>query len=238
MVFRIAVVEDDSFERERLKKYLNTFEKREGDSFIVKEFSNGKTFADEFCPDFDIVFLDVGLPGLNGISVAKEIRKKDSGVTIVFITSMKEYAIEGYSVQAYDYIVKPLDYGSFKMKFDRLYRKVARSKSDDYITVTLNKAPKKIIIKDIIYVEIVKHNLWFHCFNEEFSLRGSMDEIYLTLSGNGFERCNSCYLVNLRYVDEIKPASVVVAGNELSVSRGKRQNFLLSYARFLGGNKC
>ena len=44
MVFRIAVVEDDSFERERLKKYLNTFEKREGDSFIVKEFSNGKTF--------------------------------------------------------------------------------------------------------------------------------------------------------------------------------------------------
>lgn len=119
-MIEIAIVEDEQREAELLERLLADYAKGRDRAVSVKKFYNPKEFLDGFNQSFDIVFLDICMPELSGMDVARRLREANSRVLIVFVTNMLQYAIEGYSVQASDFIVKPVNAPAVNRIMNRL----------------------------------------------------------------------------------------------------------------------
>lgn len=117
---RIAIVEDEKAYRNTLLEYLRQFQEESGMDIEVKEYENGNLIMWDYRPYYDAVFMDIEMPGMDGMEAARCIRKVDEQVIIVFITNVARYAVQGYEVGALDFIVKPVTYTSFKMKMQKI----------------------------------------------------------------------------------------------------------------------
>ncbi len=108
MVFRLAIVEDEKQDSDLLQSHIHHFftENCPDDSFQVTVFDNAGVFIEQYRPDYDLIFLDIQMPGLNGMEAATALRKKDSSVLLVFVTNMAQYAVRGYDVNAAGFILK------------------------------------------------------------------------------------------------------------------------------------
>lgn len=113
-MIRIAIVEDDRHDREALKKCLNRYEKENQVKFSVTEFQDGEDIVTDYTASYDLIILDIEMAFLNGMKAAEKIRELDTNVIIIFITNMPQYAIQGYKVNALDYILKPISYLSIQ----------------------------------------------------------------------------------------------------------------------------
>ena len=107
-MIRIALVEDDPAYAEQLLSYLKEYEKESKERISVQTFSDGEDIVTEYRADYDIILMDVEMKFMDGMSAAEEIRKMDTEVVIIFITNMPQYAIQGYRVDALDYVLKPV----------------------------------------------------------------------------------------------------------------------------------
>ena len=236
-MFRIAIVEDEQEEYERLNGMIARYgEENDGSEFQTTWFSDGQSFLSKNTEEYNLLFLDIQMPGVNGMELAKEIRKRDRQVLIVFVTNMAQYAIEGYDVQAYDFILKPLNYCSFSMKFKRICNKLGHDVRDAQIMLVSGATKKRVKIAAITYIEVSGHNLFIHMTDGDFRMRGSISDMEKRLAAYHFVRCNVCYLVNLKHIDELRGDFVVVDGSELRISYSKKQAFLNEFAMYMGGN--
>lgn len=238
-MIRIAIVEDEPDASETLKNMIQKFgaEHAPSAAFDIAVFSDAETFLRDL-RDYEVIFLDIQMDGMSGMDAAREIRKRNEEVLIVFVTNMAQYAIESYEVEAYDFILKPLSYHNFFMKFRRILKKIAHLSNDDYCTLTTRFETRKVKIKDIIYVESCNHNLIFHIHGgEEVRITGStMNEWERKLTPYYFIRCNSGFLVNLKYVSAVRGEYVETEGQKLHISRSRRQSFLAAFAKYVGGS--
>ena len=123
---KIAVVDDSPRDLQLIKGYVERYFKEKGGDYQVWTFENGLDFLDEEKLSFDIVFMDVEMPHLNGIETARNFRKRDKMAVLVFITNMAQYAIHGYEVDAIEYMVKPVEYYNFSDKMEKALRFVKR----------------------------------------------------------------------------------------------------------------
>ena len=126
-MIRIALVEDDPAYAEQLLSYLKEYEKESKERISVQTFSDGEDIVTEYRADYDIILMDVEMKFMDGMSAAEKIRKMDTEVVIIFITNMPQYAIQGYKVNALDYILKPISYFSFSESMVRALAKVKTS---------------------------------------------------------------------------------------------------------------
>ena len=115
-MYKVAIVEDDPQSRETAAALLRRYAQEHALSFELTSFPDGAAIADGYRPLYDIIFLDIEMPHLDGMKTAHLIREKDEHVVLVFITNVARYAVKGYEVQAMDYILKPLSYDSFSPK--------------------------------------------------------------------------------------------------------------------------
>ena len=106
-MFKISIIEDDNDNCKTLVEALNNYMKKKILDFQIISFPNAENFISTYSNDVDIIFMDIELPGINGMEASKLIRQKDQKVIIVFITNMASFAIEGYQVNALDFILKP-----------------------------------------------------------------------------------------------------------------------------------
>ena len=135
-MIRIAIVEDDRHDREALKKCLNRYEKENQVKFSVTEFQDGEDIVTDYTASYDLIILDIEMAFLNGMKAAEKIRELDTNVIIIFITNMPQYAIQGYKVNALDYILKPISYFSFSESMVRALAKI-KTPEKEYITIVL-----------------------------------------------------------------------------------------------------
>ena len=112
-MIHIAIVEDDVHDKARLKKCLKRYEEETQRRFEVTEFSDGEDIITEYMAKYDLILMDIEMTFMNGMSAARRIREMDPDVELIFITNMPQYAIQGYKVNALDYLLKPLSYFSF-----------------------------------------------------------------------------------------------------------------------------
>lgn len=238
MIYNIAIVEDENDAAETLTKMINKYQADGGgDSFRITRYANALTFLMEDCLKFDIIFLDIQLPDINGLETARKIREKDEDIIIVFVTNMAQYAVESYEVHAYDFILKPVKYGHFLMKFKRVLKALEHKCNDDMITLSTRFEKKRVRILDIIFVEVINHDLFFHLSNDEFRITGTMNEIEKQLAPYHFVRLSVGYLANLKYVTAVRGEYAVVGGQELRISRSRRQAFMTTFAKYAGGSE-
>lgn len=234
-LIKTIIVEDDREQADVTKAMLERFSKESGEFlFDVSWFDSPMDFLESYRFDADIIFLDIKMPGINGMDVAREIRKNDSDVTLVFITSLAQYAIEGYSVQAEDYVLKPLSYPEFKIKMLRAMS-VINIRSGRSILFKNNNVVVKVSLDNITYIETNLHQLIYHVNDGSLYYRHeSMKECEEFLKGTDFLRINSSYLVNLRYAKKIEKGDLVLYdGTCLKISRPRMNDVNARFLEYL-----
>lgn len=234
-MLKIMILEDAPAERQRLEAFLQRYaEEDPAFRYTLTCYDRGITMLSEYHKDADILFLDIRVPDMLGIDVAKSIRKKDESVMIVFVTNLTQYAIEGYSVEAFDYILKPLKYPPFAAKLKRML-KALRSREQGYTVNLRDKENERWVSADsIVYIESLGHDLFFHVGGEVIRQWGTLSAYEEELRERGFARCHASFLVNLKYVETIRKNEVIVGGEAIPVSRPKRKSFLEQVAGYRG----
>ncbi len=234
-MLHVAVVEDDAETSELIQNMITQYAKENQKSIKVTGFSDGSQIVENYKSEYDIILLDIEMPRLNGMDAAKRIRETDREVVLVFITNMSQYAIRGYEVDALDFILKPINYFTFSVRFTRALERV-RSRDEKQIFLNLPERMKRITSRQIYYIEIQNRMLHYHTEEGVFVVRGTLKHVQEELGQYYFVKCNHWYLVNLRHVSEIRKNIVVVAGEELEISRRNRAAFLTAVTDFMGGN--
>jgi DNA-binding LytR/AlgR family response regulator len=177
--------------------------------------------------------MDIRMPGIDGMTAAQRLRAQDSITPLVFVTSMVQYAVKGYEVDALDFIVKPVRQVTFDMKMKRIYRSL-QMRIGHRIVLNVAGSSKELSAVDIYYVEVINHELTYHTTNGIFTLRGKLGTAEQQLPSDSFFRVSASHLVNLRYLTQSTGDSVIVAGEEIRVSRAKKKNLMTAIASYLG----
>lgn len=230
----VAVIEDNVQDREVIKSYLDRYAKQNGESFKISEFDNAIVFLTNYKPIYDVVFADIQMPHMDGMKAAVKLRAMDAFVPLVFITNMSSYAVQGYSVNAVDFVVKPITY----YNFEAMLKKVLRISESRFQEVILKVADggRRLFAHDIIYVEVIDHKVIYHTEKEDIEIWETLKAQESKLAGYGFAYCNNYCLVNLKHVDNISGGTVTVKGTELTVTRSKKKEFMRKLVDYYGKN--
>ncbi len=231
---KIAIVEDNEIYQRKLLGFIRDYEKENNEKFQVKVFSDGLEILDDFSFGFDIIFMDIIMKELDGMKTANIIRQKDKNVIIIFISSVIEFAVQGYSVGALNYIIKPISEYDFTQQLKKALETLNRN-NDFSLTINQNGNIIRLNVLDVTYIESMGHDIHINTVKNSYTLRCTMKELEIKLKPYHFIRCNSCYLINLRFVQKISNDTVTVDGKELKMSRSKKgvvRDAVLQY----GGN--
>lgn len=233
-MYRMLIVEDTPAEADLLRGHLQRYASEKNLSFSIETLSSALEFINSRHVA-DLIFMDIDMPGINGMEAAEVLRTYDAETPLVFVTNLAQYAVRGYSVDAVDFVVKPVEYGDFAMRMDRAMRAVARNAAR---TLALPTADGMRVISqsDITYVDLVKHDVRYHLVDgTELRERGSLRAAEQRLDSQSFLRISSGCLVNMARVERIGRESVtVVGGAELFYSRSQRKRALETLANYVG----
>ena len=230
----VTVVEDNASDAAVLADMLAKYSAENGVKFRVTTYGDAYGFLENYRAGTDIIFMDIELPGLNGMDAAKKLREADPGVTLMFVTNMAQFAVNGYEVDALDFIVKPIIYAQFRLKLGRALNRIGLA-DDVALPVKTTDGFVSVSASRLKYVEVMGHKLIYHTTDGNVESSGSLYKIESLLSKAHFVRCNSCYLVNLRYVRSINKLTTVVGGDELKISYARRKEYRAAVAAYLGG---
>ena len=233
-MIRIAIVEDEVRERAHLRDCLAYMAEKERLEFDIVEFGSGEAFLGGYQPVYDIVLMDIELPGINGMETAKALRRLDSFVLLVFVTNMVQYAVSGYEVDALNYILKPVNRFDFALKMNKAISRTAK-RTEKSVQMRAGKDLYMLPVAAIRYLEVDGHYIVYHTTEGDYSEYITLKEAEKKLNKPYFVRCNRCYLVNLKYVSAVRDDVVQVGRDELLISRPQKKAFLNALAVFIGG---
>lgn len=236
-MYRILMVEDNAEEAATLRGHLERYASEHDTSFVV---TWKKSALEVTGPSLgvDLIFMDIDLPGMNGLEVAEELRENGDEVPIVFVTNLAQYAIEGYRVNALDFIVKPVVYYDFALRMDKALRILSRRRAST-IAITTKVGVRVVELADLEYVEVLRHDVIYHMAGNADPLRqrGSLTKVEQRLSGSTFVRVSGAFLVNMDHIDTIKGDDITLAsGATVHMTRTWRKSAMETIARYLGGN--
>lgn len=232
---RVGIVDDSKEAREVLVRHLLKFEIESGVKSSISEYADGYELVEHYRPDFDVLFLDVEMPGLDGFKAAEAVRKVDSKVIILFVTNMGQYATKGYSVDALSYLLKPTSYFAFQAEMTRCMKHLDRIQRES-LMVGSGSAVRRIDLADIVYIESIKHKIIVHTLDGEISYSGTLKASVDVLAEKDFYRSNSCYLLNLQHVKAVhSDESEMANGDLLKISRPRKKGFMEALTNYVGG---
>lgn len=233
-MLHISLVEDSIRDRELLHRHLDQYAQTHELEFEIHTFPDGIEFLETYDGGSDIIFMDVEMPHLNGMNVAHRLRQIDPLVVLVFVTNMAQYAVQGYEVDAVDYLLKPIGYPAFESKFKRILTFVHHNESMS-IVVPTEGSIVRLSVQEILYLEKDHNKIVYHTEKGQFQTRGTMAERASLLEPHGFSRCTAGILINLRYVSKIEKDLVWLGQIRLPLSRPQRKNFNNDFLAHLGG---
>lgn len=214
-MFKIAIVEDQEETRESLNRFVRQYAQEQGLQVEISLITDGAEIAEHYTPGFDIIFMDVEMPRLDGFGAAEAIR--------------------GYEVDALDYVLKPVNYYQFCTKLSRAIQRVQRRRGGQVVLQLAGGGIQLLDTADIYYLETRSRMLYYHTSKGEFAARASLQSAEKQLAEYHFVRCNQCYLVNLAYVKGIENDFALVKNDRLEISRRQRTAFLTAVASYMGG---
>lgn len=224
-MIRIAICEDKKDAVASLLLHLEKYREETGEEFVRTVYENGLAFIEGYKAEYDVVFMDIEMPVMNGLEASKLLRERDPYVALVFITDLRQFALNGYEVEALDYLVKPVTYDAFRRMMARVRKNLERKAGASLVLQTAQGAVK-VDVADVLYVEVSRHYVNYHTMNGVVSFWGSLSEEEKRLPAHVFARCNSGILVNLGWVQGVKGCDVTVGSETLPISRNKKGDFM------------
>lgn len=235
-MYRVLIVEDSPSEAETLKNYLARYATEHDVQISVDilpsalEFVNSKHAA-------DLILMDIDMPGINGMEAAEILRTYDETTPLMFVTNLAQYAVKGYSVDALDFVVKPVEYDDFSMRMDRAMRVMKRNERHALSVATENG----VCVVDqsgVVYIDLARHDVCYHLTDGSvLKERGSLKATEEGLDPATFLRISSGCLINMGQVRRIRNDSVVMSdGTELYYSRSQKKHALETLNDYLAGS--
>lgn len=222
-MIQIAIVEDDIRDQNSIKECLNEYMKRNQVEIKFTCFQNAIVFLNDYQPIYDMVFLDIQMPYMDGMVAAEELRKKDKNILLCFITNMSGMAIKGYSVDALDFIVKPIVYGNFSVMMTKAISRV--KEKVETIVLKTSESRVRVEVMAIRYVEVREHRVIYHTESGDFTIWGTLKEQKEKLPKKSFAFCNNYCIVNLKCVTRYDSTYVYIGDEKLGFSRNKKKAF-------------
>lgn len=238
----IGVCEDQLADQEMICYDIEQYGKINQCEFEIIPTSSGKEFWDNYKPQrYDIIFLDVYLQDTMGIDIAKNLRELGEDCALVFITSSKNHAIEGFELRAQHYLIKPI---TEKLVFEALDRcKSVLEKDMQYISIHNGKLNQRIFLNDIIYIEVFDKVSVIHSKLEVIKTYTPLSQLEKQLGGLPFLRCHRCSIINMLYVDDFTATDFIMKdGRSIGIRKvgsvGIRQQYLDFIFQGVRGEKC
>lgn len=232
---QIAIVEDQAAAAQRLTDYVKRYADESGQEFQITRFCNGEEFLRGYQCVYAVVFLDIQMPKKDGMAAAEELRRFDKNVSLIFITNLVQYALRGYEVDAVSFLVKPVSYYDFSLKFKKALDIYLMNEERSF-TVNSPGGLCRISTDKLMYVEIMNHRLCYHLIDGVIERTGALSGVEQELRTYGFLRCNKCFLVNPKFVVRVKGCTVQVGDHTLQISRPRRAVFLAELANWYAGS--
>lgn len=197
-IIKVAICDDEMAQRRQLQFIIE--KSRPGTE--INLFESGEDFLNAFRPGvYDLIFMDILMPGMGGIDATSKIRSVDASVPIVFATSSKDHAMEGYKNRVIRYLMKPFD----PVEVGEVLQLAAQMKgAQGGVSVRISGKDMTFSFEKICYVEQSSHTLYMHMANgATLQLTGKLDDIEAQTPDDSFMRCHQSYLVNLAHVKGI-----------------------------------
>ena len=204
----------------------------------VEQMSNAFEFV-ELKRKYDLVLMDIGLPGISGMEAAEMLRTRDEETLLIFVTDLAQFAVKGYEVGALDFVVKPVNYQSLSMRLDRAVRILKRREHGSVFLVTKHGA-RVFPLASLTYVEVRGHNLEYHVEGEQtIKIRGTLAKFEEEQGASSqFVRISNSCLVNADHIRSVNGNMVRMSnGDELPISRTKKKAALEALAAYFGGSR-
>lgn len=232
---RIAICDDDKEELARISSFLDKYQREHNASLTYKAFHSGvELLSTVKSGDFALYLLDVIMPAVNGVEVAKEIRSFDTEAKIVFLTSSPDFAVASYTVKAMDYILKPVEEGRLFGVLNELM--TDSQKPQEGLTVKAKNGITRILFSRLVYVEVVNKQVYFHLAdNSVREVTARLSEFEQTLLARPeFMRVHRSYIVNLFQINELTANGLTThQGNSIPVSRALYKEVRDAYVKQL-----
>lgn len=220
----IAVCDDEIIECCNMEKRIKKIIEEMKIPCIIRQFRSGGELL-QALESFDIVFLDIMMPEMDGMKTAQLFRKKVSDKILIFVSSSREYVFEAYDVEAFQYLLKPVEDRKLKNVLQKAVLKTER-RSQEFIIVSSQRQKKKLFLDDIYYFEIKGRIVDAHGPEGIFTYYEQMGELENKLQDKGFFRCHKSYLVNLKYVDGYnRQEAVLENGERIVIAKRRYEDF-------------
>lgn len=235
-MYRILLVEDDDREAMRLSSLLERYGKERGKEFQTKRLGSAFDLPEE-AATADLVFLDIELPGTNGMKAAEELRASGLDVPIIFVTNLAQYAVQGYAVSALDFIVKPVDFAALTLRMERAV-KAMDARRGQTLSIHAKEGLRIFPARDLMIVETRGHDIAYVLRDgTELTVRKALREAAAELPSPPFIQASSGSIINMAYVCGIEGSKIELEdGTDVFMSRSKRKSCLEALARYLGGS--
>ncbi|MDD3253620.1 MAG: LytTR family DNA-binding domain-containing protein [Lachnospiraceae bacterium] len=235
----IAVCDDNTDELAHIASLLEHYRREYNSSITYETFYSATELLETMkTRRFDLLFLDILMPGVNGIDAAREIRCTDEDIPIFFLTASREFAIESYRVNAEDYMMKPAKEEEI---FSALDKQLARlSENSAYLILKITDGIVKLPLSQIVFVEVLNHTVYFTLKNGAVrEVTGSLSDYESTLlTDPAFYKPHRSYVVNLEQVVELsKKGFFTTVGKTVPIARDTFSKTKAAYMKYMmGGN--
>jgi DNA-binding LytR/AlgR family response regulator len=237
MSIRIAVCDDSPEDIRKLSETLYAY----NDAFLITEYFNGETLLADCLEQeilFDLLFLDIYMPDLNGIEIAAKIRAAMKDVIIIFVSSSNEHYPEAFNVFAFNYIIKPVNQGKLFPLLDQALKNMVKERRYQ-IQFSYRAKNYRIYCRDILYIESRDKIILFHMMdNTTLQCYAKLGEIMKQLPGELFIRCHQSFVVNIYHITEATENQYCIRDSVISISKKYQKEAKDKYFEYLFTHMC
>ena len=223
-MIRIAICDDEKYMSDHIRALVFDFFRKKNREISLRMFSGGEELL-SYNGQIDILFLDIQMKDMDGMETARRLRADKFRGFLVFITVLKEMVFQSFEVQAYDYLVKPVDDKQFEKTMDRLYASMQNA-SEDSLLVQKGYEGRIIPKDEIVFCEIIDRKIYLNLASGEVVDYYERIENLETKLDSHFFRCHRSYLINLKHLKGYKNGTACMDnGKEIPVSRLRSKEF-------------